>query len=112
LLLLYTLGIALALLVPGQPRTALGLEIAIAALSFLIWGAIQEARAHVAKGSPRQWRLTPALIVVVPGVILVVGGFSEAIGHGGGLYWVAVGVFSSFVGAVVNAWVLLVEIAR
>jgi hypothetical protein len=31
---------------------------------------------------------------------------------GGGLYWVAAGIVLATTGAVVNAWVLLVEIRR
>jgi hypothetical protein len=34
------------------------------------------------------------------------------LGHGGGLYWLVATLVFSFVSAVINAWVLLVEILR
>ena len=34
------------------------------------------------------------------------------IGRGGGLAWLVAGIVGAFVGAIVNAWVLLVEILR
>ena len=41
-----------------------------------------------------------------------VGGALLALGSGSGFYWLAVGAALVFVLAVVNAWVLLVEILR
>jgi hypothetical protein len=49
------------------------------------------------------------LVATVP---LIVGAISLVAGSGGGLYLVAAGVVFSIVGAVANAWVLLVEILR
>ncbi len=43
---------------------------------------------------------------------LVVGGISLLIERGGGLAWLVAGIVGAFVGAIVNAWVLLVEILR
>ena len=48
-------------------------------------------------------------IAVVP---LLVGAISVLAESGGGLYWIAAGILGSLVGAVANAWVLLVEILR
>jgi hypothetical protein len=42
----------------------------------------------------------------------VIGGLSVLFEAGGGLYWIAAGVILAIVGAVANAWVLLVEILR
>jgi len=43
---------------------------------------------------------------------VVVAGVSLLVGAGGGLYWLVPGVVFSLVVAVVNAWVLLVEVVR
>lgn len=43
---------------------------------------------------------------------LIVGGASVLASTGGGLYWVVAGIVFGIVGAVSNAWVLLVEILR
>jgi hypothetical protein len=45
-------------------------------------------------------------------VPLVVGGASVLAESGGGLYWIVAGIVLAVVGAVSNAWVLLVEILR
>lgn len=42
----------------------------------------------------------------------LIGGISVIMGSGGGLYWVAAGIVLAIVGAIANAWVLLVEILR
>jgi hypothetical protein len=42
----------------------------------------------------------------------IIGGASVMLGSGGGLYWVVAGVVFAITGAVINAWVLLVEILR
>ena len=54
-------------------------------------------------------RLFVIAIAVFP---LLVGAISVLAEGGGGLYWIAAGIIGSLVGAVANAWVLLVEILR
>jgi hypothetical protein len=53
-------------------------------------------------------------VVVTQAAILpmVVAGVSLLVEAGGGLYWLVPGVAFSLVVAVVNAWVLLVEVVR
>ena len=46
------------------------------------------------------------------GAPLVVAGATLVAGAGGGLYWTVPALLAGFSGAVVNAWVLLVEIVR
>jgi hypothetical protein len=45
-------------------------------------------------------------------VVYLVGGVSLLAESGGGLAWLVLGIIGGIVGAVVNAWVLLVEIRR
>jgi hypothetical protein len=42
----------------------------------------------------------------------MVGSISILFAAGGGLYWIVAGIVFAVMGAVVNAWVLLVEILR
>jgi modulator of FtsH protease len=51
-------------------------------------------------------------IEVLGSVPLAIGGLTLLIGSGGGLYWVLAGIVCAIVGAVLNAWVLMVEILR
>jgi hypothetical protein len=101
-------------LVPEQPRWLLGGEVLVVGLvawSILtaIW--VRALRAPV----PDQPRWVPVLSVVVTQaatVPIVVAGVSLLLGAGGGLYWLVPGMAFSLVVAVVNAWVLLVEVVR
>ena len=74
---------------------------------------------HLASGAacpiPNQPRLVPLISVVVTQAAtlpMVVAGVSLLLEAGGGLYWLVPGVAFSLVVAVVNAWVLLVEVVR
>lgn len=61
---------------------------------------------------PRSWIWTRWGLRLVGTVPLVIGGLSVLLEAGGGLYWIAAGIVFAIVGAVANAWVLLVEILR
>ncbi|HZZ20570.1 MAG TPA: hypothetical protein VFE25_14440 [Opitutaceae bacterium] len=45
-------------------------------------------------------------------LLVVIAGLSLLTGFGGGLDWMAAGAIFSFAGALINAWVLLIEILR
>ena len=64
---------------------------------------------------PNQPRFVPVISVVVTQAAtlpMVVAGVSLLLEAGGGLYWLVPGVAFSLVVAVVNAWVLRVEVVR
>jgi modulator of FtsH protease len=112
LLLLSVLLVALICLMPGQSREALAAELFVVSLLFaaLIFRLTSLARAdpdrslaHVA---------TLLLLVALGTIPFVVGAVTLFAEAGGGLYWIAAGVILATAGAVVNAWVLLVEILR
>jgi hypothetical protein len=113
-LLVAVLMVSTFALVPGQPRWVLGTEVlvvGIAAWSILtaIW--IGVLRAPI----PNQPRFVPIISVVVTQAAtlpMVVAGVSLLLGAGGGLYWLVPGLAFSLVVAIVNAWVLLVEVVR
>ena len=69
----------------------------------------------VARGRPRPDpgvdRL-PAVIGLGSAVLIVVAGVLLLAEAGGGLYWWPAAIVAGYLGAIVNAWVLLVEILR
>ncbi|RBY77585.1 hypothetical protein DQ238_14310 [Geodermatophilus sp. TF02-6] len=103
---------AVFVLVPGQGRTALGLE--LAAIGFLLAGVDGGLRLRRGRpaGAPLPAVVIPAVITLLTGAPLLGAGVSLVAGVGGGLYWTVPALLVGFAGAVVNAWVLLVEILR
>ena len=109
LLLLAAVGVSILGLIP-QSTTAL-VELLVAT-AMLCVGLFYSARAAFDTGGHRSW-LVSRLLVVVPGSVpYLVGAVSLLVATGGGLAWIALGIIGGMVGAVGNAWVLLVEILR
>jgi hypothetical protein len=110
--LVVLLATAVFVLVPGQTRTALGIELAATGgllLGLDGWLRIRQRRPI---SLPARSVVVPAVIVALTGAPLVVAGATLVTGAGGGLYWTVPALLAGFAGAVVNAWVLLVEILR
>ena len=113
-LLVAVLTVSTFALVPEQPRWVLGSEVlvvGIAAWSTVTGISLRGLRAPI----PNQPRFVPLISVVVTQAAtlpMVVAGVSLLVEAGGGLYWLVPGVAFSLVVAVVNAWVLLVEVVR
>jgi modulator of FtsH protease len=109
LLLLAAVVVSILGLVP-QSTPWLAVEVLAAALALGVGIAI--TRRAFDTGGNRTW-LAARLAAVLPGSALyLVGAISLLAGSGGGLAWIAAGLIGGMVGAVVNAWVLLVEILR
>jgi modulator of FtsH protease len=109
---------ATAVLMPGQAREVLGIELIVAgALIALAVARLQRGcGTYVVRPGDRGptrasitfrrvFGLGSAVLIVIAGVLLL----AEA---GGGLYWWPAAIVAAYVGAIVNAWVLLVEILR
>ena len=82
MVLMAILVISSFMLMPGQSLTALGIEIAAVGVLLFFFGSG------------------------------IVGGALLLFGMESGFYWIAAGVIVSFIKAVIDAWVLLVEINR
>lgn len=99
--------------VPGQSRTALGTELLVAAL--IAWLILVGIHVRAVRGrvgpSPAVLggRVVMAQAAALPFLVAAVTLLLEA---GGGLYWLVPGVVLCFVVAVLDAWVLLIEILR
>ncbi len=101
-------GFALA---PGQGNHALGIEIA-AAGGIVVLQAIWVTHGKTSPDDPISWQVEHLVTMLLPGIVLIIGGASLAAGEAGGLYWVLAAILLAFVSASINAWVLLVEIKR
>ncbi|MEP6817355.1 MAG: hypothetical protein ABI873_17580, partial [Marmoricola sp.] len=101
---------SLFVLVPGQSRVVLGVEIAVLGLVLAVADVVGMSNAPP---DGRGQRVpVPALVALLPAVALVVGGLSIEAEAGGGLYWVFAACLLGIVGAVQDGWAVLVEVNR
>ncbi len=113
-LLLAILVISSILLIPGQPPFLLGLEVLLVSILLAGLGA-RAAVKSVGHTEPERRGTTftnlvlleVAVLPYVAGAIVILAGELKS-----GLYCIAAGIILSFVKAVLDAWVLLVEINR
>jgi hypothetical protein len=111
ILLLGVVIVSLIGLAPGQGPVALGVEL----LGTGLLGATATTRLILRPQSDAEGSQTRGanVVLMATGTLpFVVGGASVILGGGGGLYWVLAGMVFALVGAVLNAWVFLVEILR
>lgn len=98
-------------LVPGQSRQLLGGELLL--LGLVVWGfPIKLQLGAHGPDTPRSWIVTRVLTHQVATLPLLVAAASLLAGTGGGLYWLAPATAFSFADALINAWILLIEIQR
>jgi hypothetical protein len=104
------LTVAVLGLVP-QPGWAIGVETLLLAggVLILLVGRLRHLGRSVEQ---RRFRSVPAVVLAAFALPLVAAGLTLILGAGGGLYWVVPATVLGFGGAVLNAWVLLVEIVR
>jgi hypothetical protein len=100
-------------LVPGQSTKTLGCELTVTGSFF--WGTTTRLqRLHLRDNAylNRMQRLMTTLLAQVSELPIVVCGVSLLFERGGGLYWMILAVIVSFATAVLDTWILLVEILR
>ena len=100
---------SIAGLMAALPVTAFGIIVLVGALACLALG-IDSTVQIVRKTGPSG--LVRGAVGVLPGIALAVGAALLIAGLESGRYWVSAGILLAFVGSVLNAWVLLVEIRR
>jgi modulator of FtsH protease len=104
---------SLLLIVPGQGRVALGVELLITGLAIGAGQVVLDLRNKLSEFETRvTWligRIGPA---VASTVCLAVAGGTLLAQAGGGLYWMVPAVLVAFICGLLNVWVLLVEILR
>jgi modulator of FtsH protease len=112
LLLLGVLLVSVVGLIPGQSHVALGAELlAVSLVLGTVVGRLPTIHDTTVQ-EPRAWLWGRWSVRVAGTVPLIVGGVSILAASGGGLYWVVAGIVFAVAGAILNAWVLLVEILR
>jgi modulator of FtsH protease len=100
------------MLVREPSRTTLGVELVCLGVALgapLLLGRLRSSRTP---GEPFLWTVGPAALIVGASLPMVLAGVTLMVGSGGGLYWLLPEVLLALLGAVTNAWVLLVEIHR
>lgn len=110
-LLLGALVVSILALVPVQGDTALGIELLVLGVLLVIAVTVFALRS-LQEGAPRSRRLWRLAIATVGTVPFAIGGVSLLVEAGGGRFWLVTGIVGAILGAVLNAWVLLVEILR
>jgi len=108
-----TLIVSLLGLVPGQGMRVFAAE--IAAVGGVAWIVTTRTEIHAVRARHylKISHLLTRIFVNQPATFpVVVAGLSIALGFPGGLYWLVPAFLLSFAGAMINAWVLLVEILR
>lgn len=108
--LLVVLAVAVLGLAP-QPARALAVETAalVAGVLLLLLGRVRQP---LDAGRSRRSHVVPAVVLAAFALPLVVAAVSLFLGTGGGLFWLVPAIVLGFAGAVLNAWVLLIEIIR
>ena len=102
--------VSLAGLIPQQPTIFFGLEVALFAL-FCVALSV-DSFAKLARANRPGAAVGKAAPLVVPSLLFVVGGVVVAADAAWGVGLIAAGVLLSFAAAVLDAWVVLVEIRR
>lgn len=118
LLLASVLFTATAVLIPDQSREAVGVE--LIAVGLLMGAVVARLQAGTGadvvprgdRGPTRGSLLSRRLFGFGGTGIVLLAGVALLAEFGGGLYWWPVAIVAAYVGAIMNAWVLLVEILR
>jgi hypothetical protein len=113
LLLLTILLIASLSLVPGQPVLLIGVEVLI--VGFAAWIVVTLLDVNILRATESQYHRSFLINIFLSQIAtlpyIVAGIFVLA--HGtDGLYWLVPAIIFSFIKAILDAWVLLVEINR
>jgi hypothetical protein len=102
---------SIVLVVPGQPRWTLGVELIVVGLAA---GLVLVITGRAKSAGPDESRLAQVLDRTSPNIATLVfveiTGVTVLVGHGGGLYWLVPSALLSLVGGVLNAWLFLTRL--
>jgi hypothetical protein len=95
-----------------SPRALGAVALTLSAAAFLfgarnqiVWGRMSKGQEWARKATGASARIASTFPIAAGGALALAGGAA-------GVFWIAVGVVVTLVAAVLNAWVLLVEIKR
>ena len=112
------LATATVVLIPGQRKDVLSTELILlgaalfAIVLFLQRDAVTQPTDPGRPGPPRGSLASRRAFGLGAAALIAVAGISLAAAGGGGLYWWPAAVLVAYIGALTNAWILLVEILR
>jgi hypothetical protein len=112
------LATSTVVLIPGQQRGALSTELIVLGVATLGIVLLLQRGIAVQPADPGKGGPPPASVLIrrVMGLgapaLFALAGITLAATAGGGLYWWVPAVLAAYVGALANAWVLLIEILR
>ena len=113
ILLLNVLIVSLLMLIPRQSYLAVGTEVLLIAIC--VYFVVIRMDIGIYRHTHINYKKQYALIMVYNQVALlpyIAGGVAIFISGEVGIYWLIAGMICSFIKAVIDAWVLLVEINR
>jgi hypothetical protein len=100
-------------LVPGQPRWLLASEWLGAGGAMWLLPTIMVLRGlRLWREQPLHWLWIRIVLMQAASLPFMIAGGATLLGAANGIYWIVPGVVFSLVGAVINTWVLLIEILR
>jgi hypothetical protein len=100
-------------MVPGQPVRWLGCELAILGLTVWLTTTLSQNSALRENPYVKKWeKVWLVILTQLSAIPVVAAGVSLFLGFGGGLYWLVPATILSFIAALIDAWVLLIEIQR
>ncbi len=113
-LLIGILVVASLMLIPGQSRPMLATEVLLVGGFAWLGGSLVEGIGwrRLGPGQSRLIHISNTVLLQAATIPYLVAGAWLLAGNDNGLYWVAAAVILSTIKAVVDAWVLLVEINR
>lgn len=109
---------ATVVLIPGQRDGVVGAELILlgAALFAVVFHIQRDAATQTPDpgrpGPPRGSYVVRRTLGLGSAVLIAIAGITLAAEVGGGLYWWSAAVLAAYVGALANAWILLIEILR
>ncbi len=107
-----------AVLIPDQSMDALGVELLVVAVLVLCvtirlqLGAAAQVATPGHRGPPRSSVLVRRIFGLGGPILLAVAGAMLLAMEAGGLYWWPAAIVVAYLGALTNAWVLMIEILR
>lgn len=112
-LLLTILVVSSLILIPHQSYLLISLE--VSAISILVYGIVLKMDVGIYRKTPAIYKkqyLVSFIFNQFSVLPYVIGGFAMLIYGEKGMYWIVLGIILSFIKAIIDAWVLLVEINR
>jgi modulator of FtsH protease len=101
------------MLVPEQSSTVVGLEVLVLGLvSWLVVATLHVRRLRLIEEQYRRETINMIVFGEAAMIPFAIAGFAVLVWGDGGLYWIVPGVILCFLDAMINAWVLLIEIHR